>query len=429
MTLSEVLREKVFKPRSPGREALIFALVMWGLSRGVVLLGLLAIAPLLPTPSSGEVATWGWEAFNHWDSKHYEQIVTEGYQFKNDGKGYNVAFFPLFPLLIWGAMHLGLPFDVAGTLINNLAFLGALVMLYLWIAERHGRSVARWSTAVLAWCPFSLFSTVIYTEGLFLLGSVAALRAFDRQQYVWAMLWGALTTALRPPGIALVLTFLWAAWRERRGAIAYLTALVSSTGLLLYMLYGWLHFHQPLAFALAQRGWQSNYRFWGGAWLNLATTVLWGPVNKHKGSLVDPIYPLAMLLIVALGILLWRSRHQLGFPKTGYGFCILVILLWLVGGSPLITATMAIGSGYLLWHFRQDLGCIALSYGLFSWAIILSTGRTTSSERYIYGMVTMAIAFGLLLSRSPRWGYATLIFFTILLGNLSVRFAQGLWAG
>ena len=151
-------------------------------------------------------------------------------------------------------MHLGLSFNMAGTLINNLAFLGALVMLYLWVAERHGRTAARWSTAVLAWCPFSLFSTVIYTEGLFLLGSIAALRAFDRQQYLWAMLWSALTTALRPPGVALVLTFLWVAWRERRGAIAYLTALVSSAGLLLYMLYCGLQFHQPLAFALAQRG-------------------------------------------------------------------------------------------------------------------------------------------------------------------------------
>ena len=136
-----------------------------------------------------------------------------------------------------------------------------------------------------------------------------------------------------------------------------------------------------------------------------------------------------MLLIIALSILLWRSRYRLGFPKTGYGFCVLSILLWLVGGSPLITIVMAIGSVILLWHFRDDLGRIAISYGVFSGMIILSTGRTTSSERYIYGLVTVAIALGLLLSRYPRWGYATLIFFAVLLGNLSVRFAQNLWAG
>jgi hypothetical protein len=43
--------------------------------------------------------------------------------------------------------------------------------------------------------------------------------------------------------------------------------------------------------------------------------------------------------------------------------------------------------------------------------------------------VPLAIAFGLLLSRYPRWAYATMLFFAVLLGSYSVRFAQGLWAG
>lgn len=42
----------------------------------------------------------------------------------------------------------------------------------------------------MAWCPLSLFAGVIYTEGLYLLLSTAALRAFDKQQYGWTTFGG-----------------------------------------------------------------------------------------------------------------------------------------------------------------------------------------------------------------------------------------------
>ncbi|MBD2462474.1 hypothetical protein H6G89_15620 [Oscillatoria sp. FACHB-1407] len=403
---------------------------MWLSSRLVILLCLLVIAPALPTPEGGEAAIASWEIFSRWDSRIYDTIVTFGYQFQNDGEGYNVAFFPLFPLLIKVAMELGLPFEVAGTLINNVAFWGALVILYCWVREEHHQAIARWATAALAWCPFSLFGTVIYTEGLFLLCSTLALRSFEKQLYGWAAFWGALTTAIRPPGVALIPTFLWVAWRERRTAIAYITAIASSMGLLLYTLYCGVRFGQPFAFVLAQRGWQSDDQaFHGAVWLSRFMEVLIGPANQDEGRIVDPWYPIALLILLALAVVLWRTRHRLGSPKTGYGFCLVALALWLLGGSILVNLVMVFGGAYLLWHTRRDLGRVALTYGVFSWLIILSTGRTTSAERYAFGVVTLAIALGLLLSRYPRWGYATMVFFGILMGSLSVRFAQGLWAG
>jgi Gpi18-like mannosyltransferase len=411
------------------KNAILFVSTMWLSSRLIIWVAMLLIAPALPVPSSGEAPGEGWDVFSQWDSRHYEKIVTKGYQFKDNGKGYNVAFFPLYPLLVKGAMSLGLSFEVAGTIINNLAFWGALVVLYLWTEERHGRRVARWATAALAWCPFSLFGAVVYTEGLFLLGSTAALRAFDRQQYVWASLFGALTTAIRPPGVALIPTFLVVAWQEKRSPPAYITALLTSAGILLYMLYCWLRFQQPLAFLLAQRGWRPVEEFHWKPWLSLLTTVVVGAVNEDRGKVVDLGYPLAMVAIAILGALLWRMRDRLGFPKTGYGFCILAILLWLVGGSPLISVAMVLGGGYLIWRFRHQLSPTAFWYGLFSWVIILGLGRTISVERFAFACVPLAIAFGLLISRYPRWGYAILIFFSILLASYSIRFAQGLWAG
>ncbi|BAY46803.1 hypothetical protein SAMD00079811_44180 [Scytonema sp. HK-05] len=100
--------------------------------------------------------------FSHWDGRWYRKIATVGYDYANDGQQHSIAFFPLFRLIVCRIMMLGLPFEVVGTLVNNLAFLGALLLLYRWAEERYGISAAKWATAVMAWCPFSLFGTMIY---------------------------------------------------------------------------------------------------------------------------------------------------------------------------------------------------------------------------------------------------------------------------
>lgn len=90
---------------------------------------------------------------------------------------------------------------------------------------------------------------------------------------------------------------------------------------------------------------------------------------------------------------------------------------------------MVLGSAYLAWHFRRELRPVAAAYGLLSVALILGTGRTISAERYMYAVVPVAIAFGILLSRYPRWGYPICSFFALLLFSLAIRFSQQLWAG
>ncbi len=188
------------------RDKIVFVITTWFFSRSVVILGMQFIAPMLhisplvghPLPLdyvSGFVARSGWELFTHWDGAWYRKVAVFGYDYADDGQKHSIAFFPLFPLICRGFMSFGLPFDVAGPLTNNLSFLGALFLLYNWAEERYGVQVARWATSVLAWCPFSLFGTVAYTEGLFLFCTVGTLRSFDNCQYFRAAVWGALATA------------------------------------------------------------------------------------------------------------------------------------------------------------------------------------------------------------------------------------------
>jgi Gpi18-like mannosyltransferase len=415
---------------------ILFVVAMWLSSRLLIAVTMLLIAPLLPAPPNGIAATFSWDVFTAWDSVWYQQIATNGYQPSDNGALYSTAFFPLFPLIIRIFMNLGLPFAVTGTLINNLAFLAALITLYFWVNDSYGKSAARWATAVLAWCPYSLYGTVVYTEGLFLLCSTSALRAFDKKQYIWTGFWGGLATATRVTGVMLIPAFLFVSWKDRRGLKAYLASLSVASGLLLYNLYCQIKFGDPLAFLHAQKGWRSSVGFDWQGWRKMLMQIVVGQ-NNLNGYIQDPLHPLIFILIIGSSYLLWRFRGKVGATKVRYGFYFLWILLWLLtrnslpndpfSSEPLIKVLLIFGGVYLLWFSRNTIPLVAVIYGFFSYALILNTGLTASVERYAYGIVSLSFAFGLLLARYPRWGYAIMGFFAILLATFAVRFSQELW--
>ena len=408
------------------QKGVFFAFAMWLSSRIIICISMLAIAPLLPVPEGGVAATFSWDAFLAWDSVWYQKIVTFGYEYINDGKQYSIAFLPLFPLLIRVVMLTGLPFNIAGLLVNNLSFLAALILLYSWI-EDYDPSAARWATATLAWCPLSLFCTVIYTEGLFLLCSTAALRAFDKQQYVQTAFWGALSTATRSPGFALIPAFLIVSFKEKRGVKAYLASFATASGILLFSLYCQMKFGDALAFVHVQKGWRESAGFASQGWWLMIQQIIFGQTNVDFSNIQDIYYPLEFGIISISICLLWRFRKQIGSKKSDYGIFILWILLWLMAEENLVRITIIYGGVCLLWLSRKAIPLVTVIYGFFTYLLIFNTGLTLSVERYVYGIVSLSIALGLIVNRYPRWGYMIMSLFTLVLAKFSIIFAQKLW--
>ncbi len=407
--------------------SLIFILSLWLGSRILIVIAMLLIAPAIS--SSHPVNTWGWESFSRWDGVWYQRIATNGYEYVKDHQPHSVAFFPIFPLISKAVMTLGLPFAIAGTLVNNLAFLGALIVVYSWVVEWYGVDVARWTVAYLVWCPLSLYGTVTYTEGLFLLLSTLSLRAFDKGQHIWAGFWGALTTATRLPGVMLIPTFLFLAFKERRSAIAYISAATTSIGFLLYSGYCMIQFGDPLAFLHTQAGFGHlstvgfDWQHWG---LNFLIGIL-GPINWDTWSLKSPFHPVQFAAICTGGYLLWRYRSRLSHVAiTWIGFGLLV-WLWLLWGDGFVKTYMVFGGGYLLWYFRRELRPVVVIYGVFALWLVLFSGSIVANERFAFSVVSLAIAMGMLLSRFHRWGLPTLVYFAIVLASFAIRFSRNIW--
>lgn len=407
--------------------SLFFPTAMWLYSRILICIAMLFIAPLLPAPPNGVIATFSWDVFSAWDSGWYQHIATSGYEYLNDTNQHSVAFYPLFPLFSRVVMSFGLPFEVAGTIVNNLAFLGALIVLYAWISEHHGTNTARWTTAVLAWCPLSIFGTVTYSEGLYLLFSTAALRAFDKKEYGWMAVWGAIASAGRPTGIALITAFFVVTWLERRGVISYLASLASGSGLFLYSLYCQIKFGDALAFFHAQKAWRPTLGFDWLRWWKMLVQITIGTGNWKAGYIKDPWHPLLFALIMCSFYLVWRFRKKLGSVKVDYGNTALGFLLWLLAGDPLTNVVMIFGSIYLLWYLRHQLSLITVFYGLCGIGMLLASGGTISLNRLTYGIVSVSVALGVILASHPRWGRAVMGFFALLLASFAVRFSQNLW--
>ncbi len=379
---SEAIRE------TPLRNKLFFVSGVWLLSRILILVLMQGVAPALPLSSVDHNAApvgytfpyqpvMGWELFTHWDGKWYEMIATTGYEYGTDyaTKRYSVSFPPLFSLISWGVMTVfQLPFEIAGTVVNNLTFLAALGILYFWMDEQYGTKVARWSAIAFVGCPYSLYGTVAYTEGLFLLTTTASLWSFDRKRYFWASFWGALATATRFFGTALIPTFLIVAWRQRRSAIAYLSAIGISTSWLLLLAYCNWKFGNPFAPFHAQLSWSTGQETW---------KQVFGTLALRRGLTLNSI--------------------------PDFVDC-------------LVKAVLFFGGSYLLWRMRERLNWVALTYGFCYVGVLFTSFSTAEIARYSYANIALSIALGLFLAKNSRWRFLILSLFGIKLIEIVIRF-------
>ncbi len=291
--------------------------------RGCLALLAYATTGVLPRTTYAQKA-WSFagalDVWARWDSANYLRIAREGYVYAPNQQGSNIAFFPLYPLLIDLVTRVvGSPL-VAGLLISNVALALALCCLYQLAADRFDRGVARRAVLLLSCFPFSFFLGAVYTEGLFLLLSVAAFWLAERRRWWLAGLAGALCSATRLVGVtlapALGLLYLEQRqyrWREIRPNV--LAVGLVPLGLAAFMAYQYRAFGDPLSFLKSAWGLYNLFeegpgrldptRFGPGNYdlvlaLNLAAAVFWlllvAPIARRLGLAYAAFVLLAELI-------------------------------------------------------------------------------------------------------------------------------------
>lgn len=168
----------------------------------------------MPPPMTG-IAHWLVEPLRNWDGLWYRLLALEGYA--GGVESARAAFWPLLPGTMYGGNLLtGWTVESVGYIVSNLAFLGALLVLYRLIVMDFDAAVARRTLWAIAIFPTSLFFSAVYTESLFLFLVVGALYLWKREHPWFAGLVGIGAALCRSGGVFLILPFLVLLWGRHR---------------------------------------------------------------------------------------------------------------------------------------------------------------------------------------------------------------------
>lgn len=330
-------------------------------------------------------------SWNHWDAINYVRIAQYGYQLRFD-----VAFFPLFPLLIALCAHLlgSWSYLAVGTLLSNAALLGAMFVLYQLAIDIGGEQVARRTLLYLCIFPTALFFFAPYNESLFLFLTSGSFLAMRRQHWWLAGLLGLFASMTRSAGILLVIPYIIELWLSRESIAAtrqhmflrLLPILLIPAGTLIYSIYCWHISGNPLAFATVQSHWGRYATWpWQGIWQALLDLVLHQPfASLFEAHIILDLS--ATLGFIALTIL---GRHKLRASYTIWTASLLLFILL----SPAIT--------------QPDV--------------------LESNQRFVLEMFPAFITLAMLGIKHPRLHQLLLLVFPVLLATLSLLYVMGRW--
>lgn len=302
-------------------------------------LGVTGLIEAEPSRNKG----WLAELALMWDAAWYAGIAQSGYQYDPAASGgTNVAFAPLYPLLVrslsellnivslgwdWGNRQYGATI-AAGLLISNISFYLALVLLIRLLRAQVGARGAALAALGLASLPTAFFFSALYTEGLFLLLatlSFATARSDLRLKWLFAGLFGLLAALTKFAGLLLLpvlaIEYLqqkhWR-WRAVRPQALWLGLI--PLGLAAYVGFLWWQFGTPLALSDSQqKGWNHQPSFFLFTYWESAEQLLNSLLGNYapaqdpvlyygNGSRLYLVLDLALPLLLLVGAIIARRN-------------------------------------------------------------------------------------------------------------------------
>ncbi len=316
-----------------------------------------------------------------WDSAWYASIAQNGYtNIAQLGEHRDTAFFPLYPLLIRILNTLVGDIHLAGILVSNISFFIAVVVLYKLVFAKYDEETARRTVALLAFNPFSIFFSAMYSESTFLLASVCVFYFGERKRWFFAGLSAAAAGATRAVGflttIALLLLYLEQIdfdWRKIRLNLAWAGAGLAGLGG--YMLFLAMRFDDPLQFVRSQ-----DVAGWGkGVTLQSAIETVksfWPPAAILAGHI--PALEILYLLVFAVSLM------------------ILALAAWRLPPAYTTWAAVTILASFSLWRSMGRF--IIVVFPLYVAVVLLFGGK-----KFELVLCTSALFMGLFTIMFTHW--------------------------
>lgn len=229
-------------------------------------------APRTPVESDLQRLLGDFAPLMQWDGWHYRTIVEGGYTYRpvpvergaNPDAQFNIAFFPLYPLLALPLAKLVGP-NAALVAVSNLAAFAAAGVIYVLGRRLADHTVGLGAVVCAFTWPTASFLSFAYPESLtLLLVALTMLLAVSGRWWAAAAVCGA-ACAARPTAIGLAPLLALSFVLTDRGRVAPRlgkavgVGILAGWGVLAYALYLWIAFGSPLVY------FDNFYAGWTGA--------------------------------------------------------------------------------------------------------------------------------------------------------------------
>ena len=264
-----------------------------------------------------------------WDAGWFLRVAVNGYPYgytygqTGQMEGNELAFFPLYPMLIRGVAALGLDAGTAAIAVSWLASIAAAVALHLLGTTLYGRRAGWALVAICCTAPVSVVLSMAYSEGLFLALVAGMLTAAHRRVWWAAGLLGLGAALTRPTGAAAAVALAVAAvLAVREGSrpwppiAAAAVALAGVPGFL-----GWVAWRvgDPAAwFRIQTAGWGTSFDY-GASTVTFLTRTL----SKGDGWVPVSVAVILLAALVAAGIALAGRPWP---PLAVYGVIAMILV-------------------------------------------------------------------------------------------------------
>jgi hypothetical protein len=386
-------------------------LLLFAVVTGLLFVDVCLSTALLPINPRAEHSAWyafpdslwldGWTRF---DGGWYWQIAKRGYYYDGPNKQSAVAFFPAYPLAMRALTPIFTHPLIAAIAITVLCGGLVAILFYRWVSMRTDRKTALASLLALLLYPFAYYLTgAAYADAMFLAAALGAFLAVESDKPLLAGVLGALATATRPVGLAIVVGLFvltlerrvtprgpatWATLRAMLRAPKLLQArhylvLLSPLGLVLFAIYLWYRFGDPYTFVAAEGapGWghEPGIRTW-------LKFEIW-KIFSRPGWAHDQILVAGHVVLTLAGFAL----TPLVFRNFGWGYGVYVLCVLAI---PSISSKDLVGMGrYMLAAFP-----------LFGVLGTLLASRPRLRRTYL---VSSAALLVILTSLFSRWYYVS----------------------
>ncbi|MEU4619206.1 mannosyltransferase family protein [Actinoplanes sp. NPDC023801] len=314
---------------------------LWDRSGG--LNGLLTAVGILALTRVGQLLMISWldggtaeprplfERLLIWDAGWFLRVAVdgypEGYTYSATGQleGNELAFFPVYPMLIRAGAALGADPSTAALTVAWLASVGAAVALHLLGASLYDRRAGWALVAICCSAPASVVLSMAYSESLYI-ALVAGMFAAAHRRVWWAAgLLGLLTALSRPTGAAAALALAVAAilalrhddgqpkWKPLAAAAAALA------GVPLYL--GWVAYRVgdlTAWFKIQTAGWGTSFDYGSST-----GKFLWTTLRSGDGWIPMSV---ALILLVALAAAGVALAQKPWLPLAVYGVVAMILV-------------------------------------------------------------------------------------------------------